>query len=288
MIFRFFKILLLLVGCFWSFESLSKSYWFDSIQNFQRGLKIPYSENIESIQPKAEMLLERSKNIFNRKDNEVPSFYVSNDLKDLEALSKTLAKRGREAVLFEKLKKHMHLGEAKKNRIFLSEAALADINMDVLIRKFFTKSHHKIKIDAEELDKDETLKDELLSQVRPFLNFKDVVDIQRKIEEKTFLELDKDLLPPFPRKLVKTYTHFKGPNCFHAALAFQDPLLPKNSVFHPLRHGDYHWQMINHDELWRMLQGAFYEVDAQNTPLKFGDIVVFFDKPKSPIEKRLC
>ena len=38
--------------------------------------------------------------------------------------------------------------------------------------------------------------------------------------------------------------------------------------------------MINYDELWRVLNTHFYEVNVKKYPLKYGDILVFFDVPK--------
>lgn len=37
--------------------------------------------------------------------------------------------------------------------------------------------------------------------------------------------------------------------------------------------------MINYDELWRVLNRNFYEINPDKTPLKYGDMVVFMDVP---------
>jgi hypothetical protein len=38
--------------------------------------------------------------------------------------------------------------------------------------------------------------------------------------------------------------------------------------------------MINYDELWRVLSENFYEVNPDKLPLKYGDMLVFFDVPE--------
>ena len=35
--------------------------------------------------------------------------------------------------------------------------------------------------------------------------------------------------------------------------------------------------MINYDELWRAVNYNFYEIDPKTTPLKYGDLIMFFD-----------
>jgi hypothetical protein len=35
--------------------------------------------------------------------------------------------------------------------------------------------------------------------------------------------------------------------------------------------------MINYDELWRILQLSFYEINPEQTSIQYGDMIVFFE-----------
>jgi len=76
---------------------------------------------------------------------------------------------------------------------------------------------------------------------------------------------------------VGLHTIFKGPNCFHAALSFQSPLLASSNLINVRQEPGYHRDMINYDELWRILQLSFYEVDPAKSQLQYGDMIVFFE-----------
>jgi hypothetical protein len=39
--------------------------------------------------------------------------------------------------------------------------------------------------------------------------------------------------------------------------------------------------MINYDELWRVLQRSFYEVDPLKSDMQYGDMIVFFETKDS-------
>ena len=94
------------------------------------------------------------------------------------------------------------------------------------------------------------------------------------------IDVDTLLLPEFARKMVKKFTIYRGPNCFHAALAFQSPQLTSSSLINVKKESGYHRAMINYDELWRVLSENFYEVNPDKLPLKYGDMLVFFDVPE--------
>ncbi len=82
-------------------------------------------------------------------------------------------------------------------------------------------------------------------------------------------------------RLVKKFLTSRGPNCFHAALAFQGPQLTRSPLINVKEEDGYHRAMINYDELWRALSLEFYEINPVHTPLKYGDVLVFLDVPKT-------
>jgi len=105
--------------------------------------------------------------------------------------------------------------------------------------------------------------------------------ISKKIKNGSTLSLDKDLLPDFAKQRVANHTIFRGPNCFHAALAFQSPKLASSQFVNVRREKGYHNDMINYDELWRVLQRSFYEVDPLKSDMQYGDMIVFFETKDS-------
>ena len=94
--------------------------------------------------------------------------------------------------------------------------------------------------------------------------------------------LDRDLLTPFARKMVGKFLVFRGPNCFHAALAFHSQKITSSPLVNVKEEQGYHRAMINYDELWRAINRHFYRVDPKTSQLKYGDMVVFFDVPENP------
>ncbi len=264
-----------------SSEIFSAAYWFDGFETLHRGLSLPHREYLEQVYPSSNMLIERTLNIYNRDDNEIPIFFVDNNLRTLKELSIAVAFKGKSEKLFSYFKKkHLAHKKQKKLKIVLKPTFFKYINFAELAKVQFAHTHHRVEIHSGILRQNTDTLESFLNEVRPFLNRDDTYTLLNKIQTQNHIRLDEDVLPLFARKTVKTFTHFKGPNCFHAALAFQDPLIPSNSFLHPNRLKEYHWQMINYDELWRILSNGFYEVNAENSQLKFGDILVIFDKPR--------
>ena len=124
----------------------------------------------------------------------------------------------------------------------------------------------------------------MLRELKYFFPASDLKKIKKKITKSPSLIVDRDLLPEFAAKMVKRYTIFRGPNCFHAVLAFQDPAFPKSVFMNVKKEPGYHRAMINHDELWRVLKENFYEVYPHTSKLNFGDIIVFFKIPEDDNE----
>ena len=119
-----------------------------------------------------------------------------------------------------------------------------------------------------------------MKQLEPFFSERKRRKIFSKIEKGKDLILHRDLLPKFAKKMVKKYSIYRGPNCFHAALAFHDQRLPKSKKVNIKQEKGYHRAMINYDELWRAINRHFYEVDPGKSELKYGDMLVFFNLPQ--------
>jgi hypothetical protein len=160
--------------------------------------------------------------------------------------------------------------------VTIDDKAINMINQDAL-SALFSKSHHEVSINTSRLSKDTTARDRLLGQLTPFLQPDEMINIRRKILNKSPLSMDKDLMPQFARQRVGLHTIYKGPNCFHAALSFQSPLIASSNLINVRLEPGYHRDMINYDELWRILQLSFYEIDPARSQLQYGDMIVFFE-----------
>lgn len=145
------------------------------------------------------------------------------------------------------------------------------------VEEMFAKTHQNVTVQTLALREEPKLRQELLDQLTPFFSSESRRAVAHKIALGAPLHVDSDLLPSFARKMVKKHTIYKGPNCFHAALAFQSPTFTRSSLVNIREEVGYHRSMINYDELWRILNKSFYEVNPTQAPLKYGDMIVFFE-----------
>ncbi len=145
------------------------------------------------------------------------------------------------------------------------------------LSEVLARPHHEVSIVGRSLKDDAQTKKELLRQVKPYLA-KDVrEEISSSIKSGEKISVDKMLLTPFAKEMVRSYSMFRGPNCFHAALAFQSTSIANSPYYNVKEEAGYHRSMINYDELWRALEASFYEVNPKSTKLEYGDVIVFFD-----------
>lgn len=146
------------------------------------------------------------------------------------------------------------------------------------------KTHHRLTIETAKLSNDQARY--LVNSVKPFLNSEQIRTVIEKIRNRQMLEVDKFVLPEFAKKVVENFTKYRGPNCFHAALAFQGLSIAKSPQVNVKEESGYHPSMINYDELWRVLRTSFYEINPEKDEIKYGDMIVFFDLPDSTRVKR--
>jgi hypothetical protein len=147
--------------------------------------------------------------------------------------------------------------------------------------ELFSRNHHNLTASGQELKNSPEVRRELLKEVAPFLSKSEREDLKERIKNGDVIQIDRFLLPEFARRMVGKFISFRGPNCFHAALAFQSPKFTSSTWVNVKEEKGYHRAMINYDELWSILSRNFYEVPATEAPLRYGDILVFFDVPKA-------
>jgi hypothetical protein len=145
--------------------------------------------------------------------------------------------------------------------------------------KNFKALHHQLTLET--LGLDQAKREQFRSQLRYFFPKSELATITDKLLSSQRIDVESELLPSFARKMVRKYIVHKGPNCFHAAMAFQSHKFTRNHYFPVKRNDGYHSAMINYDELWQMLSTNFYDVTTTSfTDLKYGDVVIFFEVPK--------
>lgn len=165
--------------------------------------------------------------------------------------------------------------------VTLDEQAFNWLNRES-VDDMFAKEHYELTVKSDDLKLNRSLEANFLTQLEPYLTKEQINEVRGKIAKGKNLSVDRDLLPPFARKMIRHHTVFKGPNCFHAALSFQSPLFPKSGLVNVREEPGYHRSMINYDEMWRVAQLEFYEIDPAKADIKYGDMILFFDAPKEP------
>ena len=216
---------------------------------------------------------------------EALKIYIPHSKSQLKDMANGLAKKGSELKLFDifnyKLKTALKEHKSKtKTKIVLGIKDLKHIRIAKL-REILSKPHYSVSLDGKFLRKNTRERVEFLRQIQNFLPRKQRSILYEKIKRGHDLNLEKDLLPNFARKMARKFLIYRGPNCFHAALAFQGQRLTKSPLYNVKEEKGYHRAMINYDELWRTITSNFHEVNPKIAPLEYGDLLVYFDLPKS-------
>lgn len=206
----------------------------------------------------------------------------ADDEKILE-LAGRVARPGRKLAIANFLRENFESGEeipgTNLRSVTLTDAAFQWISRGS-VDDLFAKEHYELTVRVDNLKKNSALQSSFLAQLDPYLTKLQLTDVRTKIAGGKNLLVDRDLLPPFAKRMIRHHTIFRGPNCFHAALSFQSPLFPKSSLVNVREEPGYHRSMINYDEMWRTAQLEFYEIDPVKTDIKYGDMILFFDAPK--------
>ncbi len=163
-------------------------------------------------------------------------------------------------------------------KVIIDREALRYVNLNRL-SVMLAKTHHDVEVDTSALRGKSRVRDTLLKQLRPFLGNEDLSRVHQRLKTQATLSVDEHLLPSFARRMVERYVIYRGPNCFHAALAFHGQEFPESPWVNVKEEQGYHRAMINYDELWRAIQSEFYEIDPAATAMEYGDMLVFFDVP---------
>lgn len=257
-----------------------------NLQALRPSLNLRVIDSVETLPVPAKVL--RSRVTRSIKDDRVERLHlkIPANRKDMAELAATLARPSKSAKLFDYFSEKFQASNEKTSlentKSVEIDPAAFDLMLPSKVGSLLSKPHHRLEILSNGLKADAAQREELMKQIRDFLPQSDRHEVAAKIKKGENLLVEKDLLPYFARKMAKQFISYKGPNCFHAALAFQGVDFSKSKFINVKVEDGYHSIMINYDELWRAINTSFYEVNPEVSPLKYGDMIVFFDTPQSP------
>ena len=240
------------------------------------------SDNKKFISPEKNLLLHRLKT---KKAKVDPiTLYCKKSTGSCDGLIQSLSKPQKE----KNLRSKIHFKREKKieslYKFKLTEEMLPFFSLSKL-QHILGTYHHNLVMKTEDLYKSKDKRFEFFSELKNFLTKKELKKIKKKIRNKEDLVVGKDLLPARVESKVGKYTSFLGPNCFEAALSFQDESFSKSYRYNARSETGHHKIMINNDELYEALKKNFYPVDYKRAKLRYGDLLVFVDMSEAHSEK---
>jgi len=275
--------------CLVSFKAQAVTQYKDGPNRFildpaklKPSLTLPVTDTIEQVKVPAKVVKTRIIKSDADKRIEDVQIRLPKDPKKIGELAGQLAKAKKSSALFDYFMEQAEKVQAQSDgskRVKINKDAYQWIKSAELA-KMYTRPHHNVEILTRELGNNKEVKRELFAQVQNFLDPADKRRVVGKFKNGEPVSLENDLLPEFAKKTVKKFLVFRGPNCFHAALAFHGQTVTRSKFFNVKEEEGYHRSMINYDELWRAINAAFYEVNPERSDLQYGDMLVFFDLPK--------
>ena len=257
-----------------------------NLSTIRKSIELPTSDKLESVMIPVRKLRKRIYKSEKDLSVEPVNLWLKKDAKTLSEFSTKIAKPGRSLDLHAKILERVKSQKENKNnnvKFTIKKDDLVDINL-YKVSELLAKPHHSVAIEDSSIISNKNKIRNLYRQAKLFLTAGQKKKLKTKLMNNETISLRKDLLPRFAKKRLKKYLIHRGPNCFHAALSFQDERLPKSSRVNIKREKGYHKAMINYDELWRAINGYFYEVDTRKAELKFGDLIVFFNIPNNKLQ----
>jgi hypothetical protein len=200
---------------------------------------------------------------------------------DLQEFSANLATYNKEKDLFHYISSQFNKDDLTRKYVKVKvDKKLWKMSSKKQLKKLFAATHKKVNILTKNSSRENLL--QLLAQTKMFLSSKNRKKIISQIKRKRKISLDKYLLPKFPKTVLKGFSLYRGPNCFHASMAFHSNKFAHSNFYNVKRERNHHSIMINNDELYRTLRSEFYEItlNGRNT-LRYGDVVIFLELPRN-------
>lgn len=254
------------------------------ITTFTTTLSLPVTETIETVKISESQLETRLNRSAKDETVEPLTVLLTDDDAQIAQMAEKIARSDDQDDMVDYLRRKLKVSKPLKKGGTLKTVDIDREGFDLLDKdafaEMFQKTHHDLTLDTAALKRDKIVRKELLKQIGPFFEKDERKALEKKIAKGEAIKIDTDLLPEFAKKMVKKYIIYRGPNCFHAALAFHSPLMTSSSLINVKKENGYHRAMINYDELWRAINRSFYEINPDKQPLKYGDMLVFFDVPE--------
>ena len=255
-----------------------------SKENIKVGLEFPFHSQVVKIDPSIKVVKNRILKFDDDKRIEPLYFFLPKEKNKLRSYVKKYAKPGNLVRLYKNFKKIVRGDRKDSGKKYIKVPVTPKLAKMVSIHSLkdkLSKNHYQVNLDVSALKIDPNLAKKMLRELRLFLTFQERKEIRLKIARGEDISLEKHLVPMFPRKMLRKFISYRGPNCFQAALAFHSKKVAYSPLVNVKREVGYHRAMINYDELWRAINAHFYEVDPQKSDLKYGDMLVFFDVPQN-------
>jgi hypothetical protein len=266
------------------YRSNKLPFLFD-LNGFMTTLALPVTDLVEMVRIPDDIVRERLEKAKDQESIEPLDVLIADDEAQVVALAERIALPGKledvAGYLRSELKRASEHGAPGAMKTIEIRGDIFNSIDKAQFVELFAKPHHNLTLSTIEMRDDGKLRRDFMDQLTPYFDKAARKQILAKIGRGEPIRVDTELLPEFARKMVRHFVPYRGPNCFHAALAFQSPQLTASSLINVKEEHGYHRAMINYDELWRVLSRSFYEVNPERQALKYGDVLVFFDVPKS-------
>ncbi len=269
--------------------TVSKYGYTYSLKEVSAALDIPVRDTVETVAMPDTIMEERLEKAASDPTVEPLTLVVGAKPTQIAALATKIAKGGKKSELIKYITGKLDLSPAAKLTSDIGDQSAKTVTLDragfnlidsAKLGAVFAKPQHNLVIQGTAFQTNKQLTKNFMRELVPFFDKPARAEIRAKFRKGENLDVNTDLLPEFAKSMLKKYIIFRGPNCFHAALAFQSVILPSSSFINVKEEPGYHRAMINYDELWRTIATEFYEIDPGRQPLKYGDMLVFFDVPE--------
>lgn len=268
----------------------SQGFWTTNHKEIKADLKLEIVEKVVQVKPDRKTVITRVKNVLESESIEPMSIRIKSDLSNIKSITEEFARKSKRFLLLKYLKEApdgqiISPKDKHHKRIIIGPSALKYLRKNSL-RSALKQPSHELKIDLDHLRSDSSVRNKVWSSVSPLLGAD-----RKRILKKTLLSKERfasasAFLPKFAAERLRTFASDRGLNCFHAAVSFSSPNFPKIPSVNPRREPGHHREMINHDELSRIFDYGYYEINPKTTKVKYGDVVAYFDiHPKNRKER---
>ena len=221
--------------CLFYSSFLEAHYWNKSISYLKPSLSLEIEgQKKKYIKPSKKILHKRIMSYKSIKEIEPVIILVRNKEDYIEKIARKYFHHSSFGFITHHIKENFNklplYKKTESRQLIISSKLLPHSNIENIQKKYQT-DHLEVILDTEQFYSDKKKYSKLIQQARPFLSKKRIKQIHRIIKNKSLLKLEKHLLPKFPKRVLTKFTKFRGPNCFHTALAFQNNKFTRSPLY---------------------------------------------------------